>query len=473
MDGSIDTIVRGGTVVTSEATARADVAVSGGIVRAIGEHLDLTARRVIDASGLLVLPGAIDVHTHFETMVGGRPTADDFESGSRAAAAGGITCFLNFAFQEPGCGLRAAVDRELAKANGRSYVDYGLHVGVTDLSVPGVLAEVEGLADAGFTSFKIFTAVSGMELDDRAALAVFESVANSGCLVCVHAEDGALIDMLTRRLLAEGRTDVRYLNEARPAEAEALATGRMAEYARQVNCPVYFVHLSCRAALDAVRYARSKGAEVYVETRPAYLFLDRSVYERPGRDGNKFVTWPPIREVSDQRALWEGLRSGEIQTYATDHTTWLAAEKMNEGLTFAHIPGGVANVQTSTGMLYNEGVRTGRIALTQFVSVTSANPARLFGLWPRKGVLAVGSDADIMIIDPNRSFTIRSRSMLSRSDFDPYDGYEALGWPILTMVRGEVVVEDGRVVGTPGWGQPIARQRFRGPDGGPQSWSAA
>jgi dihydropyrimidinase len=227
-----------------------------------------------------------------------------------------------------------------------------------------------------------------------------------------------------------------------------------------LGCPVYFVHLSCRKALDAVRVARSGGAEIYVETRPAYLFMDESRYTLPEREGNKFVCWPPLRSEDDQRALWDGLLSGEIQTYATDHTTWMAAQKMDPQRTFADIPGGVSNVQTSIGMLYAEGVQKGRITLNQMVAVTATNPAKLFGLWPAKGTLAVGSDADVVLLDPEHQVTITSANMESKSDFDPYEGYTAKGWPVMTISRGEVIVEKGRFSAQAGRGRLVRRRPY-------------
>lgn len=456
---AFDVAVMGGTLATGEGPVTADLGIRGGSIVAVGRDLDHGGVRVIDATGLVVAPGAIDVHTHFANRVGEGVTADDYASGSRAAAVGGITTFVNFAFQQPGGTLRDAAREELERARDRSVLDFGVHLVVTDPGGRGVLDEIPALARDGFTSLKVFTAVGDLELGPRQLLRVLEAAARSGLMVNVHAEDGPLVDHLTERLLADGRRTVEALPDARPPEAEALATRVVAAYARATGCAVYFVHLSCRAALDAVREARRLGTEVYVETRPAYLYLDASRYTLPAREGNKFVCWPPLRSADDQAALWEGLRSGEIQTYATDHTTWLAAQKMDPDLSFADVPGGVSNVQTSIGMLYAEGVAKGRISLAHFVAVTAANPARLFGLWPRKGTLAVGADADLVLIDPSKRFRVSAPSMESRSDFDPYEGYEATGWPVLTMSRGEVVMEEGRMTAAAGRGRFLARGR--------------
>jgi dihydropyrimidinase len=457
---SFDCIIRGGTLATAERVFDADIGITGGKIAAIEPSLPEDAGQIIDASGLVVAPGAVDVHTHFDTEVGEQATADDYESGSRAAAAGGITTYINFAFQEPGAGLAAAAEREVKKADGHSLIDYGFHMAVLDPR-PDALAELAALAEDGFTSIKIFTANTGMALPDRDVLRVMQAAADAGLMVNVHAEDEALVDHLTQRLLSQGHHGVEYLPAARPPQAEAAATARVTAYAAALRTPVYIVHLSSRAALDAVRAARGSGAQVYVETRPAYLYLDAGRYRLPARQGNKYVCWPPLREPSDQDALWAGLRSGEIQTYATDHTTWMAGQKMDPSLSFEQIPGGVSNVQTSIGMLYAEGVQAGRIPMTTFVAVTSTNPAKLFGLWPRKGCLGAGSDADLVVLDPARRFTVTSADMHSRSDFDPYEGYEAVGWPVLTISRGEVIVRDGQVLGKPGRGQFVRRSRYQ------------
>jgi dihydropyrimidinase len=458
--GIFDTVIHGGTLVTADSTADADIGIRDGRIHGIAPDLTggVTTDGVIDASGLLVLPGAIDVHTHFATTIGDSHTADDFESGSRAASAGGITTVVNFAIQLHGDSLAETVAGEVRKAEAGSHIDVGLHVGVTSCE-SHVLAEVESLVDAGFTTFKMFTAVGEHALSDAEALALLQAVGDAGGLVMVHAEDGALLDHLSSRLLSQGRDSVRYLNQARPTAAEALAVARIAEYGRFTGCPVYIVHLSCREALDSVRRARSAGAEVYVETRPAYLFLDSSVYDRP--DGPKFVTWPPIRGLDDQNALWHGIQVGEIQTYATDHTTWSLAEKMAPGLTFATVPGGVSNVQTSIAMLYSEGVRKGRISLSQMVGLVSTNPAKIFGMWPRKGSLSIGADADIVLIDPAKDVVIDESTMESASDFDPYEGRHVQGWPVLTISRGEVVMAQGKILSNPGRGRIIKRNRFR------------
>jgi dihydropyrimidinase len=280
-------------------------------------------------------------------------------------------------------------------------------------------------------------------------------------LVNVHAEDGALIEHLTRELLQAGRLEMDSLPAARPDLAEGLATEKIGVYGGVAKCPIYVVHLSSVAALDAVRRARRRGAEVYVETRPLYLFLTEEHYCLPPEEARKYVAWPPLRSAADRDALWEALAGGEIQTYATDHTTWTLAQKTDPSLSFADVPGGVSNVESFVGMLYSEGVRSGRISLGRFVSVTSTNPAKLFGMWPRKGTIAVGSDADLTIIDPERRMTIRAERMQSSSDFDPFEGHEAVGWPVKTILRGRLVVDEGELRAEPGTGELVRRSRYQ------------
>lgn len=453
-------VIRHGTIATASETYQADVGIVDGQIATIAKDLP-RGEREIDATGLIVAPGAIDVHTHFEHFVSwiGAENADSYESGTRAAAAGGITTILNFAFQDRGEALAVALDRELEHAAPQAHIDYGMHLVPTDLAVPGVLRELSDFADQGFASIKIFTTIGDYRLPDEDILKVLDLARQRGLLVNVHAEDEPLISHLTESNLQASRSDVRYLPLSRPPLAEALATRRIAEYARLLGTPVYFVHLSSLAALESVRAARAAAGEVYVETRPVYLYLDESRYELPRGEGNKWVCLPPLRERHNQDALWAGLRNGEIQTYATDHAPWQSDEKLGAD-SFPRIPAGVSNVQTSIGMLYAEGVLKDRISLNQFVAVTSTNPAKLFGMWPRKGTISAGADADFVVLDPQKRVTIESAKMESNSDYDPYDGYEGVGWPVMTVSRGEIIYDNGSVVSRPGRGRLLKRARF-------------
>lgn len=458
----LDSVIRGGLLSTTNETFRADLGIADGKIAVIGPDLPAGARE-IDAVNRIVVPGGIDVHTHFDHYVEyiGSTNADDYESGTRAAAVGGTTTIVNFAFQEAGKSLRAAVEQELAHAEAKACIDYGLHVVPTDLGVPGVLTEIKALAAEGFTSIKVFTSVSNYALSDADFLRVLQAASAVGLLVSVHAEDDALCRHLTDHFVSQGHTTVEYLPRSRPPLAEAIATRRVASYARALSSPVYFVHLSSAEALEEVNRSRTEGGEIYVETRPVYLFLDESRYLAPDREGNKYVCLPPLRSAENQEALWKGLQNGEIQTYATDHAPWQSTEKMDPSRPFPTIPAGVSNVQTSLGMLYAEGVKKGRLSLNQFVSLTSGSPAKLFGLWPKKGTLAVGSDADIVLIDPDFEVEIKSTEMESRADYDPYDGYRGVGWPVMTLSRGEVIAERGKVTATPGRGRLLQRSAYQ------------
>lgn len=452
-----DSIVCNGEIWVDGTLSRVDVGIAGGRIAALGHGLG-SAPQVIDAGGQLVLPGGIDVHTHFHTEVGGAATADDYESGTRAAAFGGITTVLNYAFQDKGEQLSSVIRRERLKAAGQAYIDYGFHVVVLDAGAPDLAAQLTELPGLGCPSIKVFTAMD-FRLSDAELLTVLDHLRGSGVLVNVHAEDGALVDYLTARLLGEGRTGIDQLGASRPPMAEALAVQKMVSYAAAAGCPLYIVHLSSKAAMDVVRRGRQDGAEVYVETRPAYLYLDESAYSRT--DGNRYACWPPLRNTVDQQELWSAVVSGEVQCYATDHTTWTLAQKMDPSLPFPAVPGGMPNVQTSIGMLFSEGVRTGRLSLGRFVELTAETPARLFGLWPRKAAIAEGSDADLMLIDPALQYRVVSDRMQSAADFDPHEGYVSDGWPAVTISRGQVVMRDQRLTGTPEHGQFLARAPFR------------
>jgi dihydropyrimidinase len=459
----LEQVIRGGTVVTADSSAVGDVGISGGKILAVGLGLP-NGQSEIDATGKFVMPGMIDVHTHFDHMVDlvNARNADDYESGTRAAAAGGITTVVNFAFQTRGNSLQQAIDYELSRAEGSALVDYGIHQCVTDPSVRGIFDEIPKLADEGFGSVKCFTTTPAYQLPDQDVLRLLEVARDNGMMVNCHAEDEALIQHLTQGFIRRGMTSVEFLPQARPTVAEGLATYRFATYARYLKAPIYFVHLSSADALRAVRRARDEGGDIYVETRPVYLYLDESKYKLPNRQGNLYVCLPPLRPKEDQAVLWGGLRNGEIQTYATDHAPWQAGQKLDPNRKdFTKLPAGVSNVQTSIGMLFSEGVSQKRISPSQLVSVASTNPAKLFGMWPKKGTLSPGADADIVIIDPDLKVEIQARDMYSASDYDVYEGYKSIGWPVLTMLRGTVIARDGKVLAEKGTGQFLKRSRFQ------------
>ncbi|HEY2551009.1 MAG TPA: amidohydrolase family protein [Streptosporangiaceae bacterium] len=459
---SYDCIIRGGTVATADLVRRADVAIADGLVAAVGPVISSEADVTIDASGLVVLPGGIDVHTHFDTEVGddGR-TADDYESGTRAAAAGGITTILNFAFPAAGQSLLGAVAREEQLAGPQAHIDYSFHPVVVPHIADGGLGEIEELRAAGFPSIKIFTTIDGFRLADEQILRVLAAAARGNVLVAVHAEDDPLASFLierTRERSPAPEEAARDFEACHPPVAEALSVQRVAAYANAADAEVYFVHLSSAAALDALRAAKTAGTVAFGETRSAYLFLDNRQHAL-GPEAAKFICLPPLRSPLDQEALWDGLAHQLIDTVASDHTSWMAAEKLGPAGDFARLRPGFAGVQTWFAMLYSEAVGRRCWNLQKFVQVSSANAAKLFGLWPRKASLQPGADADLVIFDPSRQVRLTGELMQSRSDYDAHEGYECTGWPVTVISRGDVVYADGAIRSQPGRGQLIRRAR--------------
>jgi dihydropyrimidinase len=455
---SHELVIRGGTVVTAAESFRADVGVDGGTVTAVAPSLP-PGRREIDAAGLLVLPGGVDVHTHLDAEVGSVRTADDFESGTAAAACGGVTTICDYAWQGRGQTLTAAIEAWKAKAVGRSHIDYGFHVIVGDAS-DATLAEIPRLVDLGYPSLKVFM-INEFRIPDEALLRVFEAARKVGVIVNVHAENGDMLDHCTRNLLAAGRRDPRHYAESRPAAAEAEATRRAIEYAALVDAEIYIVHLSCADALEAVSGARRRGLRIWAETRPIYLALTEDRYAAGGTEAAKFVGAPPLRTARDQSALWEGLRSGDIQAIGSDNTSWTVAQKAEGAADFTRIPYGVPGLETEMQVIYSEGVSRGRIELQTFVAAFSTNPARIFGLYPRKGTIAVGSDADMVFFDPARTAVVDERRLHSRAGYDPFNGFSLRGLPVLTLSRGDVIARDGQLLGEAGRGRHLLRQRSK------------
>lgn len=453
---SHELVVRGGTVVTATESVRADVGVDGGRVTTLAPSLP-TGRREIDATGLLVLPGGVDVHTHLDAEVGGVRSVDDFESGTAAAACGGVTTICDYAWQARGQSLTGAVEAWKTKAVGRAHVDYGFHVIVSDAS-DRTLAEIPRLVDIGYPSLKVFM-INEFGIGDQAMVRVLDAARKVGVVVNVHAENGDMLDHCTRNLLAAGRRDPRYYPASRPVLAEAEATRRAIDYAALVDAEIYIVHLSCAAALEAVSAARRRGVRVWAETRPIYLALTEERYAAGGAEAAKFVGAPPLRTARDQAALWEGLRSGDIQAIGSDNTSWTVEQKAAGARDFTRVPYGVPGLETEMPVIYSEGVSASRISLQTFVAAFSTNPARIFGLYPQKGTIAVGSDADMVLFDPVGKGVVDERQLHSRAGYDPFNGFELRGMPTLTLSRGEVVARQGQLVSQAGRGRHLLRRR--------------
>jgi dihydropyrimidinase len=444
----IDLAIRGGTLVTPEGERRADIAIDGERISGIG-HVG-PASREIDADGKFVLPGCVDLHTHLASTPTFTPL-DDFEHGTRAAIAGGVTTVVSMVYQEDGS-LRRGIERGMRDAE-RSLADFAFHVVVIDPS-EAARAEIPGLMRDGHAGLKVFM-VSPRFVERRDDYRLFlEAAAKAGALVAVHAEDHAIVAARTADLHASGRTGVEHFPASRPVEAELKAVREAVDLAAATGAAIYLVHLSSRTAIDALREGKGR-AKVFGETRPLYLYLTRAQFDRP--DAALWVGQPPLREPDDVDAVWSALADGTLDTVGTDHIPHTRAAKLAPGLTFDKIPPGVANLETLLPMLYSEGVRKGRLTLARMVEVLATAPARIAGMYPRKGALAVGSDADIVVFDPEARRTIRVADMHSACDYDPYDGWDVTGWPEVVIARGGVVFEGGGIVANPGRGHFVPR----------------
>ena len=455
---SYDLIIKGGTVATAADTFRADVGVKDGRVTALADALT-GAAEVIDAGGRLVLPGGIDSHCHIaQTSSSGLETADDFESGTRSALCGGTTTIIPFAAQHRGQSLRQVVRDYHARAAGKAYVDYAFHLIVSDPTEQVLGQELPALIKDGYTSFKIYLTYESLKLDDRQVLDVLACARAEGALVMVHAENHDIIGWLTEKLLAAGRGAPKYHAVAHAAVGEGEATQRAIALSQIADTPVLIVHVSAREAMAQIAEAQARGLRVYGETCPQYLFLTAGDLDRPGFEGAKYVCSPPPRSADDQEHLWRGLANGVFQVVSSDHAPYRyagPAGKRAHGtqVSFDKVANGVPGLEVRLPLLFSEGVGKGRLTLNRFVEVAATAAARLYGLYPRKGTIAVGSDADIAIWDPEKAVVISHERLHDNMDYTPYEGREVKGWPVLTLSRGRVVWRDGAVTGVSGGGR--------------------
>jgi dihydropyrimidinase len=457
-----DTLVVNGRVVTATDTYSSDIAINAGKVEAIGKNLSReNAKKIIDAKGKYVLPGGIDVHTHLDMPFGGTTSADDFETGTRAAAFGGTTTLIDFAIQYKGQTLRTAFDTWMQKASGKAVSDYAFHCIITDLG-SAQLEEMNALVREGVTSFKLFMAYPGVfMLDDASIFKAFRATAKNGGLVCMHAENGNAIDVIVQQALAEGKKAPKYHALTRPTTAEAEATGRAIALAEMAGAPVYIVHMSCNEALEKVREARDRGLPVYGETCPQYLYLSLENMEAPGFEGAKYVFTPPLREKWHQEKLWNGLKQDHLQVVSTDHCPFCFKEQKELGKDdFTKIPNGGPGIEHRMSLIYSGGVAKGRFSVNRFVELVSTTPAKLFGLYPRKGTIAIGSDADLVIFDPDRKHTISAKTHHMRVDYSMFEGIEVTGMPDVVLSRGQVLVEWNEFRGRAGAGEFIRRATY-------------
>jgi dihydropyrimidinase len=460
-------LIKGGLVVTAADAVVADVFVDDERISLIGAGLDVQADRTIDATGKYVLPGCVDPHTHLDMPFGGTVTIDDFESGQISAAFGGTTCHVDFCIQAQGQTFAQALETWHAKANGKTLIDYGFHIAVTDLHDGGSLEELASLPEQGITSYKLFMAYKGaLMVDDETLFRAMETAAASGALVMVHAENGDAIDVLVRRALAAGNTAPAYHAATRPPELEGEATNRAIQLAHIAGCPLYVVHVTCKEAVDPIAKARRRGWRVWGETCTQYFFVDETFLARPGFEGAKYVYSPPARDASNHDVLWNAVRTDALSAISTDHCSFLWDGQKTLGKDdFTKIPNGGPGLEDRLKMIHHFGVGGGRISLTRMVDLLATQPAKLFGLYPRKGTVAVGSDADLVIFDPARRETISAASQHTKCDYNLYEGTEVVGVPETVLLRGTVLVENGELVAAPGTGRFVRRAKFGEPLG--------
>lgn len=455
-------LIKNGTIVTAADLFQGEILIEGGKITQIGANLDSIGAEVIDANGCLVFPGGIDPHTHLDMPFGGTVTKDDFESGTMAAAFGGTTTIIDFCLTNKGEPLKKAIQTWHEKSKDKAVIDYGFHLMISEIN-EDVLNELPQVIDEeGITSFKVFMAYKNVfQADDETLFRTLVTAKDLGALVMVHAENGDVIDYLTKKALAEGNTTPIYHALTRPPELEGEATGRAANFAGLAGSQLYVVHVSCAEAVKQISEARSKGFNVWGETCPQYLVLDQSYLEKPNFEGAKYVWSPPLREKWNQDVLWNALKSGQLQTLGSDQCSFDFNGQKDLGRDdFTKIPNGGPIIEDRLSILFSEGVKKGRISLNQFVDLTSTRAAKLFGLFPKKGTIAVGADADLVIFDPNVERIISAETHHMAVDYNAFEGMKITGEPVSVLVRGEYVVRDKQFVGKPGSGQYLKRAKY-------------
>ncbi|MBI3182141.1 MAG: dihydropyrimidinase [Myxococcales bacterium] len=459
-------LIKNGTVATASELFKSDVLIEGEKIALLGA--DLVSKvgevdRTIEASGKFVIPGGIDPHTHLDMPFGGTKSADDFETGTRAAAFGGTTCVVDFAIQPAGGALRAGLDEWHRKAEGKACTDYGFHMIVREAGKE-TLAEMDLLVKEGVPSFKLFTAYPGVFMvDDATLLRALQRSAGNGSLICLHAENGPAIDVLVAEAVANGHTAPKWHALTRPPRLEGEATHRAIVLAEQAGAPIYIVHLTCKEALTALREARGRGVPAMAETCPQYLFLSQENYEEPNFEGAKYVMSPPLRPKGHDEALWQGLRFGDLELVSTDHCPFnFKGDKDLGKSSFAKIPNGAPGIEPRMSLMWDGGVRAGRIDVNRFVEITSTAAAKIFGMFPAKGTIAVGSDADLVVFDPEKEIRWSAKTHHMRVDYNPYENRVTRGAPAQVFSRGNLIVDGEKWLGKAGAGKFVRRGSRQG-----------
>jgi dihydropyrimidinase len=455
-------LIKNGTLVTAADIYRADVLIRDGIVAAIGMQLDASDAEVVDASGCYLFPGGVDPHTHLDMPFGGTVTADDFKTGTIAAAYGGTTTIVDFCLTTKGEPLHNALRTWHGKAEGKAVIDYGFHLMISEIN-DEVLAELpEVIEKEGVTSFKVFMAYKNvLQADDGTLYRTLLSAKKHGALVMVHAENGDVIDYLIKEALRLGNTDPIYHALTRPPELEGEATGRAIRLTELADSRLYVVHVTCAEAVQQIAKARDQGLEIWGETCPQYLVLDQSYLELPDFEGAKYVWSPPLREAWNQEVLWSALKNGQLQTLGSDQCSFNFKGQKELGLgDFSKIPNGGPVIEDRFSLLFSEGVLKDRITINQFVDIVSTRSAKLFGLFPQKGTIAVGSDADIVIFDPTAERIISAKTHHMNVDYNAFEGMKVTGEPVSVLSRGEFVIRNKQFVGTVGTGRYLKRKKY-------------
>lgn len=454
-------LIKNGRIITADSDSVADIFIEGETVKAIGKDLPMGADETIDASGKLLFPGGIDPHVHLDMPFMGTFSSDSYQTGTRAALFGGTTMVIDFILQKQGSSLANALGEWRSRSDNNCVGDYSFHMAVTDFNEDTKREIKHFVEEEGITSFKTFMAYKGaLMIDDRQMVGLMEEVKKQGGLVTVHATNGDMIDYLIAKHRAEGKLSPLYHYLSQPEVTEAEATERFADMANYTGCPGYIVHLTCEGALNAVRNATRRNQNVLVETCIQYLVIDASLYER--EDGAKWVMSPPLREKKDQQTLWAGINQGLVKVVATDHCPFKWEQKEMGKDDFSKIPNGHPAIENRMELLYSEGVNKGRITLNKFVEVACTNPAKIFGMFPRKGTIAVGSDADIVIFDPNEKHTLSAKSHHMNVDYSAYEGWEMTGKVKTVLLRGKVAIDNGKCSIDKGFGKFIKRNKVNG-----------